>query len=243
MTTTLTPRAPTPDTRPGRTWGPHAAGKMVLGAVMILAGLFASRTVTSLGDHHLRELVRQRPSWTTPPATPARTAVGSPDGSAAMAEPEPAARGEHSWPADRLAPQTPVDGRDVADPTVVHDRLCGLSHTSRPVREADHRAANPRKHRRRGRHRRRLGGYEPGRRTLARLPRVDARRDRLRQRRRAQPALRLAHMGCQPPCGRPPAMTTTRRTRTCGPPKLPARPTSGAHPGDKRTGTERIQQR
>jgi hypothetical protein len=50
MTTTLTPRAPTPDTRPGRTWGPHAAGKMVLGAVMILAGLFASRTVTSLGE-------------------------------------------------------------------------------------------------------------------------------------------------------------------------------------------------
>jgi hypothetical protein len=97
-------------------------------------------------------------------------------------------------------------------------RLCGLSHTSRPVREADHRAANPRKHRRRGRHRRRLVGYGPGRRTLARLPRVDARCGRLRQRRRAQPALRLAHMGCQPPCGRPLAMSITRRTRTCSSP-------------------------
>jgi beta-xylosidase len=95
---------------------------MALGAVMILAGgLFATRTITHPADHDARELVGQTPSWTTPPARTARSVAGPAHPSAGRPEPAPAARGEHSWLPERLAPQPPADGRDAPDPAVVHD--------------------------------------------------------------------------------------------------------------------------
>ena len=101
MTTTLTPRAPATDALPGRRWGVHATWQIALRAVMILAGgLFATRSVTHAADHDATEQVEQTPSWTTPPALPAR---------------------EHTWLPERLAPQPPADGRDAPDPAVVHD--------------------------------------------------------------------------------------------------------------------------
>jgi beta-xylosidase len=122
VTTTLTPRAPTPGGPHRWRRRDHSGWKMALGALMVLAaGLATTRTVTHASEHAVRAVAGPTPSL--PTSSPKADAATARPASASAPRPEPVGPpgGEHSWPPQRLAPRPPADGRDAPDPVVVHD--------------------------------------------------------------------------------------------------------------------------